>query len=129
MTHTLRNEIAACLAAFAPDGENAAQTAWIFPRGFTGFQGHFPNHPVCPGVCVVAAQLEAAGRLVGAALELVEIENAKFMWPVFPEKKVDGRVNVLPVGKNCWRVNAELKRGERRIAKLQLLARIEGGVP
>ena len=123
----LQNEIAACLAEFAPDGESAARTAWIFPRGFTGFQGHFPGHPVCPGVCVIAAQLAAAGRLAGAALELVEIENVKFMWPIFPERKIDGQIKIAAVENNFWRVWAELKRGERRIAKLQLLARAEGG--
>jgi len=123
MTHTLRNEINAALVSFEPDGVNAARTAWVFPPGFTGFQGHFPGNPVCPGVCVIAAQLEAASRLVGAGLELVEIESTKFMWPVFPGRQVDGWVKIAPAGDGFWRVQAELKRGERRVAKMALFAR------
>ena len=122
MTQTLRSEIAACLASFTPEGATAAQTAWVFPREFSGFQGHFPNQPVCPGVCVVLAQLVAAQRLAGRELELVEIENVKFMWPVFPERQVDGRLQIAPAGNGCWRVQAELKRGARKIAKMALVA-------
>jgi len=127
MTQTLRNEIAACLTSFTPKGEQA-QTAWVFPRDFSGFQGHFPGHPVCPGVCIVLAQLDAAQRLVGKKLELMEIENVKFMWPVFPERQVDGNVKITAVENGCWRVQAELKRGSRRIAKILLLARENGGM-
>ena len=126
MTQTMRNETGACLVAFTPDGGRAAQTAWVFPRAFTGFQGHFPGHPVCPGVCVVLAQLAAAERLAGAGLELVEIESAKFTWPVFPERRVEGRLRAEPAGapgEALWRVRAVLTRGERGVAKIQLLAR------
>ena len=126
MTRHLKDEINASLVAFTPEGENAAQTAWIFPPEFTGFKGHFPGSPVCPGVCLMAAQLEAAARLVGTELELLEIENTKFMWPVFPGRQVDGWVKATPAGDRRWRIQAELKRGKRHIAKLLLLAK-EGG--
>lgn len=126
MTQPLRDEIRACLTAFDPDGTHAAHTAWVFPRGFTGFRGHFPENPVCPGVCLVIAQLEAASRLAGSRLELLELDNIKFMWPVFPDKRVDGRLRITSVGDARWRIQAELMRGERRIAKFLLLARETG---
>ena len=123
MMQALRDEIGACLTAFAPEGEHEAQVAWVFPRTFTGFRGHFPGQPIFPGVCLVAAQLEAARRLAGRRLELLEMENVKFMWAVFPEREVGGRLRVVPMGGGRWRVQAELRRGERRIAKFLLLAR------
>ena len=126
MAQTLRDEIDACVTAFTPEGEHAAQVAWVFPRTFSGFQGHFPNNPLFPGVCLVAAQLEAARRLVGARLDLLEMENVKFTWPVFPDRQVDGRLRVEPVGGSRWRVQAELKRGGRRIAKFLLLTQEAG---
>jgi 3-hydroxymyristoyl/3-hydroxydecanoyl-(acyl carrier protein) dehydratase len=113
---------------FASDGEHAAQTAWVFPQTFTGFRGHFIGNPICPGVCLVAAQLEASRRLVGARRDLLEMENVKFTWPVFPDRQVDGRLKVVPLGDRRWRVQADLTRGERRIAKFLLLVReIENG--
>ena len=123
MTRQLKNEINTALVEFTPDGSNTAHTAWVFPPEFLGFQGHFPGNPVCPGVCVMLAQLEAAARITGTELELLEIENTKFTWPIFPGRRVEGVVKATPAGEGVWRVQADLKRGERRIAKLLLLAR------
>jgi len=57
------------------------------------FQGHFPNHPVMPGVLIVEALAQAAGVLAVEALGLagsgklvyfMAIEGAKFRQPVEP---------------------------------------------
>lgn len=119
----LRDEIGACLTGFDQDGEHAARVAWVFPNEFIGFKGHFTGNPVCPGVCLVMAQLDAASRLAGRRLELLELENAKFMWPVFPDRRVDGSVQIEAVGNALWRIKAELNREKRRIAKFKILAK------
>jgi 3-hydroxyacyl-[acyl-carrier-protein] dehydratase len=59
------------------------------------FQGHFPGHPVMPGVLIVEAMAQAAGLLtqisrringdVGNPLfYLVKVDNARFNAPVVP---------------------------------------------
>ncbi len=57
------------------------------------FQGHFPNHPVMPGVLIIESMAQTAAVLVvetlgpGAAGKLVyfmTIESAKFRRPVLP---------------------------------------------
>ena len=59
------------------------------------FQGHFPAHPVMPGVLIVEAMAQAAGLLTqmsrrmkgdnGSPLfYLVKIDNARFNAPVVP---------------------------------------------
>ena len=122
----LRDEIGACLTGFDRNDANTARMAWLFPSGFTGFQGHFTGNPVCPGVCLIMAQLEAASRLLGRRLDLLELKNVKFMWPVFPDKRVDGLVQIETLGNAMWQIKAELRRGQRRIAKLSLLAKETG---
>ncbi len=54
----LRSEIQALLrsVAFRPDGSLTAEIE--FPGTFIGFQGHFPDRPVLPGVCKVLCVLE-----------------------------------------------------------------------
>ena len=59
------------------------------------FQGHFPGHPVMPGVLIIEALAQAAGLLTqisrrlkgdnGSALfYLVKVDNARFNAPVVP---------------------------------------------
>ena len=57
------------------------------------FQGHFPGHPVMPGVLVVEALAQAGGVLTqlsnestadGRLFYLVKIDNAKFSKMVVP---------------------------------------------
>ncbi|WP_243039537.1 3-hydroxyacyl-ACP dehydratase FabZ [Dyella sedimenti] len=59
------------------------------------FQGHFPDHPVMPGVLIVEAMAQAAGlltqissRLKGTTgsplFYLAKVDNARFSAPVVP---------------------------------------------
>ncbi|MDQ6646474.1 MAG: 3-hydroxyacyl-ACP dehydratase FabZ [Pseudomonadota bacterium] len=59
------------------------------------FQGHFPGHPVMPGVLIVEAMAQSAGLLTqisrrikgdqGSPLfYLVKVDNARFTAPVVP---------------------------------------------
>ena len=56
------------------------------------FQGHFPGHPIMPGVLIVEAMAQTAGVLVMADMDGAEnalvyfmtVENARFRKPVVP---------------------------------------------
>ncbi len=60
------------------------------------FEGHFPGHPIFPGVIIIEALAQTAGVLVGKTLEsqgldvsqkvvyFMSIDNAKFRKPVVP---------------------------------------------
>ena len=57
------------------------------------FQGHFPNHPVMPGVLIIESMAQTAGALVvmslgpeaeGKVVYFMSIEGAKFRKPVVP---------------------------------------------
>ncbi len=58
------------------------------------FQGHFPNHPVMPGVLVIEAMAQAAGTLIRLSAEkdpdgkalfyLAKIDKARFAAKVVP---------------------------------------------
>ena len=85
------------------------------------FQGHFPGHPVMPGVLVIEALAQAGGILTqlshqsgaeGKLFYLVKIDNAKFSKMVVPGDQL-----VLQV---------ELKRTIRNMALYQGVARVDG---
>ena len=85
------------------------------------FQGHFPGHPVMPGVLVIEALAQAGGILTqlshqadtsGKLFYLVKIDNAKFTKMVVPGDQL-----VLEV---------ELKRTIRNMALYTGVARVNG---
>ena len=73
------------------------------------FQGHFPGHPVMPGVLVVEALAQAGGVLTqlsnqntadGRLFYLVKIDNAKFSKMVVPGDRLDLEVSIKRVIRN-----------------------------
>lgn len=71
-----------------PPVAEAATAEIIFPATFIGFQGHFADQPVLPGVCLVLAALVLAESIEDAALSIREIVAAKFFSPVAPNAPV-----------------------------------------
>jgi 3-hydroxyacyl-[acyl-carrier-protein] dehydratase len=61
------------------------------------FQGHFPGHPVMPGVLIIESMAQTAGALVvitlgqeaeGKVVYFMSIDGAKFRKPVVPGDQV-----------------------------------------
>jgi len=82
------------------------------------FQGHFPGHPVMPGVLIVEAMAQTAAALVintigvtkGISLVyFMSIDSAKFRKPVVPGDQL--RIHVTKDRKrgNVWRFNGVAK--------------------
>jgi 3-hydroxyacyl-[acyl-carrier-protein] dehydratase len=69
------------------------------------FQGHFPGHPIMPGVLVIEALAQTAcvmlmskGGLEGKIAYFLGIEGAKFRNPVTPGSLLKLEVEVLKLG-------------------------------
>src|SRR5512147_2931251 len=76
------------------------------------FAGHFPGHPIMPGVLIVEAMAQAAGALVvhslgGANQEKIvyfmTIDKARFRHPVVPGDQLIIPVNVQRSRGPVWR--------------------------
>ena len=89
------------------------------------FQGHFPGHPVMPGVLVVEAMAQAGGLLTQLSLEttpgkseklfyLVKVDNARFNRMVVPGDQLD--------------IEVVLKRMIRNMAQYDCVARVDGKI-
>lgn len=53
------------------------------------FKGHFPNHPVTPGVCTMQIIKELSEKWAGKNLMLKTARNVKFMAIINPELNED----------------------------------------
>src|SRR5437868_11806839 len=68
----------------SPDG--AALFEFRFPADDPLFAGHFPGHPLLPGIFQIELARFAGERLLGCRLEIREIPKAKFLRPILPEE-------------------------------------------
>jgi len=83
------------------------------------FEGHFPEHPVMPGVLIVEALAQVCGVLVlkrpenkGKIGYFAAINNAKFRKPVFPG--------------DTLRLEVEVTRYKTKIVQSHCVAKVEG---
>ena len=76
------------------------------------FQGHFPNHPVMPGVLIVEAMAQTAAVLVvetlgveaeGKLVYFMSVDNARFRKPVTPGDVLEITVTKLRSRGNVYK--------------------------
>ena len=79
------------------------------------FQGHFPNHPVMPGVLIIESMAQTAAVLVvetlgpkaaGKVVYFMSIEGAKFRRPVVPGDQLRIHCTKERNRGNVWKFNA-----------------------
>ena len=98
------------------------------------FEGHFPGHPVMPGVLIIEA-LAQAGALYAARLVkfdpdkqviyFMAIDNARFRKPVIPGDVLTLDVVPLRKGKAIWKLKGEAKVGDVLVAEAEMMASIQ----
>ncbi|MDP9127158.1 MAG: 3-hydroxyacyl-ACP dehydratase FabZ [Pseudomonadota bacterium] len=81
------------------------------------FQGHFPGHPIMPGVLIIEAMAQTSAVLVVDALAdvgseshvvyFMTIENARFRKPVGPGDQMQIKVKKERQRGNVWRFRGE----------------------
>ena len=95
------------LPALTSESLSADGLRWTFavPADLPFFEGHFPGHPILPGVVALAWMLAAAERFLGRPLGGVELLNVKFQNVITP-----GAVIELTVGpKSGGRLQATVR--------------------
>lgn len=96
------------------------------------FQGHFPGHPVMPGVLIVEAMAQTAAVLVvetqeGAAGKIVyftSIESAKFRHPVVPGDVLHLHAVITQNRKNLWKFDIIAEVEGKKVAEATISAMI-----
>ena len=83
------------------------------------FQGHFPGHPIYPGVMILEGMAQAGGILAFKSMDLtpedtankvvyfMSIDKAKFRAPVKPGDKLEYKITVLKNKGSIWVLKGE----------------------
>jgi 3-hydroxyacyl-[acyl-carrier-protein] dehydratase len=95
------------------------------------FQGHFPDHPVMPGVLILEAMAQAAGCLAHLGREqsgerkqlfyLVKIDKARFSRIVVPGDQLHFHVRQKRLVRGMGLYEAETQVEGRRVASCEML--------
>ena len=97
------------------------------------FQGHFPEHPVMPGVLIVESMAQTAAVLVvetlgpearGKLVYFMSVEGAKFRKPVGPGDQLRIHVRKDRQRGNIWKFAAEAKVDGKVVAEATYTAMI-----
>ena len=78
----ITREIAQHMSELSEKGEDQATATFLFPKDFIGFQGHFPDEPILPGVCEIQAVLVLLSSWKSKQVLLRTIKSAKFLAPI-----------------------------------------------
>ena len=98
------------------------------------FSGHFPYHPVMPGVLIVEAMAQAAAilsfRTLGTKPDdrsvyyFVGIDEARFKRPVSPGDQLVLEVVLERKVRGIWKFNAKARVGEALAAEAKIMCTI-----
>jgi beta-hydroxyacyl-ACP dehydratase FabZ len=97
------------------------------------FQGHFPDHPIMPGVLIVEFMAQAGavlvldslpGELHGAPIYFMGIDKARFRKPVVPGDQLIAEVKVMKMRAKTAKLAGTALVDGQRVAEAELLANI-----
>ena len=97
------------------------------------FNGHFPQHPIMPGVLIIEAMAQSAAVLVvytlgsvseGKLVYFMSIDNARFRKPVVPGDTLHVHVHKRQRRGNVWKFESEAKVDGKVVAEATFAAMI-----
>lgn len=96
------------------------------------FQGHFPGHPIMPGVLIIEAMAQVGGVLAfkSASVEnkvvyFMGIDKVKFRRPVLPGDRVELVLNVVKNRGDIWIFKGEAFVDGKLAAEAEIMATIK----
>ncbi|WP_061164437.1 AMP-binding protein [Caballeronia temeraria] len=98
--------------------ERRAALTFTVPPDHPALAGHFPGHPIVPGVVLLDHALDAIGSALGKNVDARRIESAKFLSPAQPGETLDIAYETAASGAIRFTIRA----GERTVASGALAA-------
>jgi 3-hydroxyacyl-[acyl-carrier-protein] dehydratase len=101
------------------------------------FQGHFPEHPIYPGVMIIEGMAQAGGVLAfkssseedqdemsNKVVYFMSIDKAKFRSPVTPGDQLVYKLTVIKQRGAIWQLDAKAYVDDKLVAQAELKAMI-----
>ncbi len=94
------------------------------------FQGHFPEHPIMPGVLIIEAMAQVGGAYTSVVDEVGEgkvtyfvgIDKARFRKPVLPGDRLRMELEIMSKRRGIYQFEGKAYVGETLVAQAELKA-------
>jgi 3-hydroxyacyl-[acyl-carrier-protein] dehydratase len=102
----------------------------LVPTASPVFEGHFPGHPLLPGVLMIETMAQTGGWLVLATLQfnrmpfLAQVKEAKLRTFVAPGQALEAEARLLHDGSGYAVVGASIGAEGRRVADAEITYRV-----
>jgi 3-hydroxymyristoyl/3-hydroxydecanoyl-(acyl carrier protein) dehydratase len=116
---TIKAEIEHAMTGLVKEGRRLT-SRFAFRPGFIGFQGHFPQKKLLPGVCQIQCVLSLLEKGSGRAVVLKEVVLAKYFAPVFPDDEVTCVISDIEDTSEEFVVKAAISRATAKISEMKL---------
>ncbi len=100
------------------------------------FSGHFPHHPIMPGVLIIEALAQAAALLTLKTANLkvdsdsvyyfVGIDEARFKKPVYAGDQLILKVAIARQLKGIWKYSARAEVDDKLVTEAKLMCTMQG---
>jgi 3-hydroxyacyl-[acyl-carrier-protein] dehydratase len=100
------------------------------------FSGHFPHHPIMPGVLIIEALAQAAALLTLKTANLkvdsdsvyyfVGIDEARFKKPVYAGDQLILKVAIARQLKGVWKYSARAEVDDKLVTEAKLMGTMRG---
>ena len=96
------------------------------------FNGHFPDHPVMPGVLIIEAMAQTGGIMLLNSYENPEdyvayfasIDNVKFRVPVMPGDTMRMELRVISLKRTLAKMHGDAYVGEQKVCEADFMAMV-----
>ena len=96
------------------------------------FQGHFPGHPIMPGVLIIEAMAQVGGMLLLGTIEdpdqkvvyFMSLDNVKFRRPVLPGDQLRCELEMLQNRGRTCRMKGVAYVDGNVVAEAEMMARV-----
>lgn len=96
------------------------------------FQGHFPNHPIMPGVLIIEAMAQAGGVLLLNTVEnpqskvvyFMSIDKAKFRIPVTPGDQLRFELEMKSFRLSACKMSGKAYVGDKLVCQAEFMAMV-----
>ncbi len=123
----MNREIIDCMSGLTECDEQVLSAQFEFPKEFVGFQGHFDNNPVLPGICKIRAVVVMCEKHYNKAFRLKEVISAKYVAPVTYDQKITVVCNLNYNKSGSVNVQAVIEDEEKKVSMLKLYLENQSG--